>query len=658
MQRKNTLLVNRSISLILSIVFLSYFAGRFVSTLVINHLTLRILGRPLLEDASLTIENGQKVGLVGRNGTGKSTLLAAISGDISIDGGEILLSNRIKMARVKQETPSGNLSLIETVLSADKERTYLINEAESTRDGYRLAEIHERLIAIQADSAPARAATILAGLGFSAENQQRPISDFSGGWRMRVALASTLFLNPDLLLLDEPTNHLDLEATLWLQSWINNFSGSAIIVSHDRNLLNECVDAIAHLHHQKLSMTAGGYDEFIRIHNEKILQQNRETEKIAAKRAHMQAFVDRFRAKATKARQAQARLKALEKLPVLEEIVEEKAIHFEFPQPVQLPPPLITLNQVKIGYGDHVVLSNLTLRIDPDDRIALLGANGNGKSTFIKLIAGCLKPMEGSIHNHTKLSVGYFAQHQLEELIPNQTPFSHLEKVLPKATPTELRAQLARFGLNTEQTDTPVQSLSGGEKARLVLALITRHKPNILLLDEPTNHLDLDAKESLIHALSSFEGAVILISHDPRLIELIADRLWLVNNGTVESFDGDINDYRQWLTDNKRILDSSVKNTETGSSQKLARKERAEKRKILQPLKNKIKALELLIQKNSEAYLKIEQKMAEPEFYSNVSAEEITKLQIELAEYQKRKNQAEEDWLILQDKLENTEKEL
>lgn len=629
-----------------------------MSTLVLNHLTLRIFGRPLLEDASLTIENGQKIGLVGRNGTGKSTLLAAIAGDIAIDGGEILLSNRVRMARVKQETPSGHLSLIDTVLSADQERTHLLKEAETTHDGYRLAEIHERLIAIQADSAPARAATILAGLGFSAEHQQRPVSDFSGGWRMRVALASTLFLNPDLLLLDEPTNHLDLEATLWLQTWINNFSGSALIVSHDRNLLNESVNAIAHLHQRKLSLTVGGYDEFIRIRNEKMLQQNREAEKIATKRAHMQAFVDRFRAKATKARQAQARLKALEKLPPLEEIVEEKAIHFEFPQPIPLPPPLITLNQVKVGYSDHVVLSNLTLRIDPDDRIALLGTNGNGKSTFIKLIAGRLIPMAGTVHNHAKLSIGYFAQHQLEDLVPGQTPLNHLEKALPKATPTELRAQLARFGLTAEQIDTPVQSLSGGEKARLVLALITRHKPNLLLLDEPTNHLDLDAKESLIHALSSFEGAVILISHDPRLIELIADRLWLVNQGTVQPFDGDVNDYRQWLNDQKRISDSAAKNTETTSSQKIARKERAEKRKLLQPLKDKIKTVEALIQKIDSAYSKLETKMAEPDFYLTVSTEEITTMQIKMAEYLKQKNQAEEDWLILQDELEHAEKEL
>lgn len=628
-----------------------------MSTLVINNLTLRIFGRPLLENASLTIENGQKVGLVGRNGAGKSTLLAAIAGDIPIDDGEILIPNRIRMARVKQEAPSGPLSLIDTVLAADQERATLLHEAETIQDGYRLAEVHERLIAINADSAPARAAIILAGLGFSEENQKRPVSDFSGGWRMRVALASTLFLNPDLLLLDEPTNHLDLEATLWLESWLEAFSGSALIVSHDRNLLDQSVNAIAHLNQRKLSLTVGGYEEFIRIKNEKALQQNREVEKIAAKRAHMQSFVDRFRAKATKARQAQARLKALEKLPPLQAIVEETPVHFEFPQPIELPPPLITLQQVNAGYGDRTILSGISLRIDPDDRIALLGANGNGKSTFIKLIAGRLKPFNGTIHNNPKLSVGYFAQHQLEDLVPEHTPLEHMQTALPKSTQTELRSQLARFGLDADRVDTKVNSLSGGEKARLVLALATRHNPNILLLDEPTNHLDLDAKESLVHALSAFNGAVILISHDARLIELVADRLWLVNNGTVAPFDGDIKEYRQWLDDQRKEANqqSKAENTSTTSSQKEARKERAEKRKLLQPLRNKIKDAEKIMSKCASEILKLEEKLADTNFYSSAKPEEMKAIQIKLSDFQKKQEEAEETWLELHSELEEAE---
>lgn len=628
-----------------------------MSTLVINNLTLRIFGRPLLENASLTIENGQKVGLVGRNGAGKSTLLAAIAGDIPIDDGEILIPNRIRMARVKQEAPSGPLSLIDTVLAADQERATLLHEAETIQDGYRLAEVHERLIAINADSAPARAAIILAGLGFSEENQKRSVSDFSGGWRMRVALASTLFLNPDLLLLDEPTNHLDLEATLWLESWLESFSGSALIVSHDRNLLDQSVNAIAHLNQRKLSLTVGGYEEFIRIKNEKALQQNREVEKIAAKRAHMQSFVDRFRAKATKARQAQARLKALEKLPPLQAIVEDTPVHFEFPQPIELPPPLITLQQVNAGYGDRTILSGISLRIDPDDRIALLGANGNGKSTFIKLIAGRLKPFSGTIQNNPKLSVGYFAQHQLEDLVPEHTPLEHMQTALPKSTQTELRSQLARFGLDADRVDTKVNSLSGGEKARLVLALATRHNPNILLLDEPTNHLDLDAKESLVHALSAFNGAVILISHDARLIELVADRLWLVNNGTVAPFDGDIKEYRQWLDDQRKEANqqSKTENTSTTSSQKEARKERAEKRKLLQPLRNKIKDAEKVMSKCASEILKLEEKLADTNFYSSAKPEEMKAIQIKLSDFQKKQEEAEETWLELHSELEEAE---
>ncbi|CAI3946982.1 ATPase components of ABC transporters with duplicated ATPase domains (Uup) (PDB:5ZXD) [Commensalibacter communis] len=631
-----------------------------MSTLVINNLTLRIFGRPLLENASLTIENGRKVGLVGRNGTGKSTLLAAIAGDMPIDDGEILIPSRIRMARVKQEAPSGPLSLIDTVLAADQERATLLHEAETIQDGYRLAEVHERLIAINADSAPARAAVILAGLGFNEENQQRPVSDFSGGWRMRVALASTLFLNPDLLLLDEPTNHLDLEATLWLESWLENFSGSALIVSHDRNLLDRSVNAIAHLHQRKLSLTVGGYEEFIRIKNEKALQQNREVEKIAAKRAHMQSFVDRFRAKATKARQAQARLKALEKLPPLQAIVEETPIHFEFPQPIELPPPLITLQQVKAGYGDRTILSGISLRIDPDDRIALLGANGNGKSTFIKLIAGRLKPFEGTIQNNSKLSVGYFAQHQLEDLVPENTPLEHIQSALPKATQTELRGQLARFGLDADRVDTKVNSLSGGEKARLVLALATRHNPNILLLDEPTNHLDLDAKESLVHALSAFNGAVILISHDARLIELVADSLWLVNNGAVAPFDGDIQEYRQWLDTQRKEANQQSKtdNNSGASSQKEARKDRAEKRKLLQPLRSKIKDSEKIMSKCATEIQKLEEKLSDVNFYSSANADEMKAIQIKLSDFQKRQADAEETWLELHTELEAAEAEI
>ncbi|MFT8336833.1 MAG: ABC-F family ATP-binding cassette domain-containing protein, partial [Acetobacter orientalis] len=530
-----------------------------MSLLTISDLTLRIAGRTLLDQADLSIEPGRKVGLVGRNGAGKSTLLAAIAGDISPDGGDIRLSARARMARVKQEAPADGASLIDTVLAGDTERTSLMAEAETTTDPTRIAEIHERLRAIGAESAPSRAATVLAGLGFSAEAQLRPVSDFSGGWRMRVSLATALFLEPDLLLLDEPTNHLDLEATLWLESWLTRFAGAALIVSHDRGLLDSCVDAIAHLDRGKLTLTPGGYENFVRIRTEHALQQARQAEKIAAQRAHMQSFVDRFRAKATKAKQAQARIKALEKLPVIESVVEDAPTRFAFPEPEQLPPPMLTMNRVNVGYGGKPVLSNISLRLDMEDRIALLGANGNGKSTLAKLIAGRLEPLAGTMERNPRLKIGYFAQHQAEELVLNDTPVDHMSRALPKALPPVVRAQLARFGLDAERAETPVKDLSGGEKARLLLALATRDAPQMLILDEPTNHLDLDARDALVRALSGFEGAVLLISHDPHLVELVADRLWLVAEGKVTPFEGDMAEYRSWLIEQSRSANRASK---------------------------------------------------------------------------------------------------
>ena len=432
-----------------------------MSLLTISNLTIRIAGRTLLDQADLSIAAGSRVGLVGRNGAGKTTLLRAIAGDLPQDGGEIRLAARARLGQVKQEAPSGESSLLETVLQGDTERLTLLSEAESA-DPHHLAEIHERLRALAADAAPARAATILAGLGFDAAQQSRPVNAFSGGWRMRVALATALFSNPDLLLLDEPTNHLDLEATIWLESWLAKFPGAALVVSHDRGLLDRAVNAIAHLDRQKLTLTPGGYSEFVRIRTEQAMQQSRAAERIAAQRAHMQAFVDRFRAKATKARQAQARLKALEKLPALETVIEAAPTRFAFPQPQQLAPPILALDHVSVGYDGIPVLKNIHLSIDMDDRIALLGANGNGKSTFAKLIAGRLTPITGELRRSGKLKVGYFAQHQAEELILTETPIDHMARALPRATPPLLRAQLARFGLDADRAETPCGNVSGG----------------------------------------------------------------------------------------------------------------------------------------------------------------------------------------------------
>ncbi|MFT8563747.1 MAG: ABC-F family ATP-binding cassette domain-containing protein [Acetobacter orientalis] len=628
-----------------------------MSLLTISDLTLRIAGRTLLDQADLSIEPGRKVGLVGRNGAGKSTLLAAIAGDISPDGGDIRLSARARMARVKQEAPADGASLIDTVLAGDTERTSLMAEAETATDPTRIAEIHERLRAIGAESAPSRAATILAGLGFSAEAQLKPVSDFSGGWRMRVSLATALFLEPDLLLLDEPTNHLDLEATLWLESWLTRFAGAALIVSHDRGLLDSCVDAIAHLDRGKLTLTPGGYENFVRIRTEHALQQARQAEKIAAQRAHMQSFVDRFRAKATKAKQAQARIKALEKLPVIESVVEDAPTRFAFPEPEQLPPPMLTMNRVNVGYGGKPVLSNISLRLDMEDRIALLGANGNGKSTLAKLIAGRLEPLAGTMERNPRLKIGYFAQHQAEELVLNDTPVDHMSRALPKALPPVVRAQLARFGLDAERAETPVKDLSGGEKARLLLALATRDAPQMLILDEPTNHLDLDARDALVRALSGFEGAVLLISHDPHLVELVADRLWLVAEGKVTPFEGDMAEYRSWLIEQSRSANRASKPQDDApqQSRKDDRRDRAEIRKAQAPLRKLIKDAESKLAKLAAERATLEAKLADPALYTTGKADDVTRLNTRLAAIGKAQAELEEQWLEAEAELENAQ---
>ena len=617
-----------------------------MSLLTISGLTLRMAGRVLLDRADLSVEAGRRVGLVGRNGAGKSTLLRAVAGELAADGGDIRLAARARMGWVKQTAPHGAQSLLETVLEGDQERLSLLHEAEHAEPG-RLADIHERLRAIGAESAPARAAAILAGLGFDAEQQARPVESFSGGWRMRVALATALFAAPDLLLLDEPTNHLDLEATLWLESWLAKFPGAALVVSHDRGLLDRAVDSIVHLDRQKLSLTPGGYTEFVRIRTEQAMQLSRAAERIAAQRAHMQSFVDRFRAKATKARQAQARLKALEKLPVIETVVEDAPTRFAFPEPQRLAPPIITLDRVSVGYDGKPVLSNLGLSVDMDDRIALLGANGNGKSTFAKLLAGRLKPLSGELRASGKLRVGYFAQHQEAELVAAATPVDHMARALPLATPPQVRSQLARFGLDADRADTPTKSLSGGERARLLLALATREAPQLLILDEPTNHLDIDARDALVRALGDFQGAVLLITHDPDLVELVSDRLWLVGDGTVKNYDGDMDDYRALLVERAR----PVRAENTGKKRD-DRRDRAEARQQTAPLRKAAKAAEALVQKLVAERAAIEARLADSKMYAVGKTAEVTAANTRLAAIGREIEAAELAWLEAEEAME------
>jgi ATP-binding cassette subfamily F protein 3 len=618
-----------------------------MTVLAIRDLTIRIAGRALLDGANLQIDIGRKVGLVGRNGAGKSTLLRAITGELQPDGGEIRLAQRARMGHVAQEAPGGETSLLNIVLAADTERAALLAEADAHPDPARVGEIHDRLIAIRADSAPSRAGAILSGLGFDAAAQARPSREFSGGWRMRVALARALFMEPDLLLLDEPTNHLDLEATMWLEGWLGRFPGAAIVVSHDRGLLERCVDSIAHLDQQKITLYQGNFADFVRVRAERQAQQAATNARILAERAHMQSFVDRFRYKASKARQAQSRLKALERMPAVEALVEDHAVRFAFPAPEELAPPVLSLTGCAVGYGGPPILRNLNLRLDPDDRIALLGANGNGKSTLAKLIAGRLQPEGGTYFRTRSLRVGYFAQHQAEELDLNGTPLTHMQAALPRATETACRSQLARFGLDANRADTRVTALSGGEKARLLLALTTRDAPQLLILDEPTNHLDIDAREALVRALADFPGAVVLITHDPHLVELVADRLWLVADGAVTPFDGDLDDYRALLADRAR----GGARADTGGL-KAARRDRADARTANAPLRARLKEVEAAMERLTRENALIEKRLSDPETYARFKPEDITWATTRRAAIAHNLAQFEEEWLDLSARLE------
>lgn len=515
--------------------------------LKIDDISYAIAGRPLFEHASAVIPDGHKVGLVGPNGAGKTTLFRLIRGELGLDGGSITLPSRARIGGVAQESAATDLSVLDTVLAADTERHALLAEAETATDPHRIADIQTRLADIDAWSAEGRAASILQGLGFSTEDQARPTGDFSGGWRMRMALAGVLFAQPDLLLLDEPTNYLDLEGALWLEGYLAKYPHTVIIISHDRGLLNRAVGSILHLEDRRLTLYSGGYDSFARTRAERRAVQAAEAKKQDARRAHLQSFVDRFRAKATKAAQAQSRLKALARMEPIASPEEAKFHRFTFPQPDQLSPPIVSLDGVSVGHGDRAVLRRLNLRLDQDDRIALLGRNGQGKSTLSKLLAGRLAPMEGRLVKSPKLRVGYFAQHQVDELHLDETPLDHVRSLRPDEAPARLRARLAGFGLMEAQAETRVGALSGGQKARLSLLLATIDAPHLLILDEPTNHLDIESREALTEALNDYTGAVVLVSHDMHLLELVADRLWLVADGAVTPYPDDLETYRRSL---------------------------------------------------------------------------------------------------------------
>jgi ATP-binding cassette subfamily F protein 3 len=628
--------------------------------LQIENLTYRIAGRVLLEGASLMLPAGHHAGLVGRNGSGKSTLLKLITGELHADNGTISLPNNTRVGVVAQEAPGGPVSLIDTVLQADTERAALLLEAETAHDPHRIAEIHNRLADIESHSAPARAAEILSGLGFSAEQQIRACSEFSGGWRMRVALAAALFAEPDLLLLDEPTNHLDLEAALWLESFLQKYPRTLLIVSHDRDLLNKVVDKIVHLEMGKLNVYGGGYDTFERTRALKIANIAAAQKKQEAQRAHMQAFIDRFRYKASKARQAQSRLKALARMEPIVAIAEERTVAFEFPQPDQLAPPIITLEKVAVGYqAEKPVLNNVSLRLDMDDRVALLGANGNGKSTLAKLLSNRLKPMHGSLRKSPKLRVGYFAQHQTDELDLEATPLQILGRMAPLLNEQKLRAHLGRFGFEQDKALTKAGSLSGGEKARLLFALMSREAPHLLILDEPTNHLDVDARQALVQAIGAYEGAVLLISHDPHLIELCADRLWLVSGGTVRQYDGDLDDYRELLFAERRNRPAGETKgngaasgaAHTAAGRKEQRRAAAEERQQNAQLKKQAQQTERRLADLNKKKAAMETLLADPEIYNGPTSK-LLELQLRYGDIKKEIAAAEDAWLVAQAALE------
>ncbi|MEL7487518.1 MAG: ABC-F family ATP-binding cassette domain-containing protein [Pseudomonadota bacterium] len=612
----------------------------------INDVTYRIEGRVLFDQATAAISEGWKAGFVGRNGAGKSTLLRLIKGEISADDGDISLRKNRRLGGVEQEAPASDVSLIDTVLACDEERAALLAAAERASDPDRIAEIHTRLADIDAHSAEARAAGILSGLGFSAEAQQRACSEFSGGWRMRVALAGVLFSAPDLLLLDEPTNYLDLEGAVWLEHYLRRYPYTSIIVSHDRDFLNKCATHILALEATKLSVHTGNYDTYERRRAEARAQALAFRSRQEDQRRHMQAFVDRFRAKASKAKQAQSRIKALEKMQSVAVPIDERVAPFTFKNPRPMAPPIVRLVDADLGYAPNPpVLNSVNIRIDHDDRIAILGPNGEGKSTLVKAISGRLKPLAGNVYKHKKLGIAYFSQHQIDELKPAASPYDHVRELMPEGTEAEVRSATAVLGFGPEKADTKVSHLSGGERARLLLGLATFHGPHLIILDEPTNHLDIDSREALAIALNEYKGAVLLITHDAHLAEAVADRLLLVKDGDAAPYDGDIDDYRAMVLDaNKTSPQSQKSKAPTTDEKSEARRSAAAAREALSPLKKKAENLEARVDELNGILTRLDAALAEPELYEKNVAR-ATKLTKERAALVKAIAEAEDAWM-------------
>jgi ATP-binding cassette, subfamily F, member 3 len=618
--------------------------------LSINEISVRLAGRLLIDHGTAQITPGARVGLVGRNGTGKSTLFKVIRGELPTESGMITIPPRWSVGSLAQEAPNWPESLVDVVLKADLERDALLREADTARDPHRIAEIQTRLVDIDAHSAPARAAAILGGLGFSADDQARPCSEFSGGWRMRVALAATLFAAPDLLLLDEPTNYLDLEGTLWLEDHLANYPRTVIVISHDRDLLDTSVDQILHLDRGKLTLYRGSYTSFEEQRATRETLDAKHAKRQEAERKRLQAFVDRFKAKASKARQAQSRVKMLERMKPVAALVTQDVREISFPPPEKmLSPPIIALDNVSVGYDPKSpVLNRVSLRIDNDDRIALLGANGNGKSTLVKLLANRLPPFSGAVTRADKLSIAYFAQHQLDELNEEGSPYDHIRKLMGDAPESKVRGRAGAIGFSGKAADTLVKSLSGGEKARLLLGLATFFGPNMIILDEPTNHLDIDSRAALTEAINEFPGAVIMVSHDRYLIEACADRLWIVADHAVTAYDGDLDDYRRMVLSARGLRANS--RDRAGNGREKPQREKAEKRS---PLKQRISDAEAEIERINGIIAKIDTALALPDLFTRdpKQAAQLGKARAGAAEALRR---AEEAWLEASSRYDET----
>jgi ATP-binding cassette subfamily F protein 3 len=623
-----------------------------------KNISLRRGVRVLFSNTSFTIHKGQKAGLTGANGTGKSSLFAMLLNQLQIDEGDFSMPPGLEIAHVAQETPAVTSSAIDYVLDGDKElrqiQQHLIH-AEQHNDGLKLAELHNTLEHIGGYTAQARASILMSGLGFSTEQEQKAVTTFSGGWRMRLNLAQALMCRSDVLLLDEPTNHLDLDAVIWLQDWLCKYSGTLLLISHDRDFLDAITDHIIHIEQNKAEIYTGNYSAFEKMRAEKLAQQQSAYIKQQREIEHIQSFITRFKAKATKAKQAQSRVKALERMEVISQAHVDSPFNFSFPAPEKMPNPLLQIEEADIGYGEQVILSQVSLSITPGDRIGLLGPNGAGKSSLIKILASQMQPLAGNIQIAESLNIGYFAQHQLEQLRLDESPLWHLQQLDKQATERDLRNFLGGFDFRGDKISEKVKPFSGGEKARLVLALLVYQNPNLLLLDEPTNHLDLEMRHALSMALQEYEGALVVVSHDRHLLRSVTDSLLLVADGKAQPFDGDLDDYRVWMSEHKKSLgetDVDMGSPDSGLSRKVQRQNEAERRKRLKPLLNKLKKAEQTVEKFHTEQKKIETQLADSEIYSDSNKAKLKKLLAQKINVDKALEQSEEEWMILEELLE------